>query len=142
MDANEIRELMSRVAVGVDPNENWRAARVWRGFRFSSAASARVRICAMHGQRKYMKNKFAIISSVAGLSALLIVHFGANHAPLSFHPRVIWDLFVGGFALAFLATVLAATNLPRDWRRARVVGRFLWCFAVLAGFAGVLVYGP
>ena len=36
----------------------------------------------------------------------------------------------------------SSTNLPRDWRRARVVGRFLWCFAVLAGFAGVLVYGP
>ena len=89
-----------------------------------------------------MKNKITVTSSVAGVSALLIVHFGAHMAPLSHHPGVIWDLFVGGFALAFLATLLAATSLPRHWRSGGVVGRFIWCFAVLAGFAGLLVYGP
>jgi hypothetical protein len=46
MDTNEIRELMSRVAVGVDPNENWRAARVWRGFSlFIRGFSTRADLC-------------------------------------------------------------------------------------------------
>ena len=89
-----------------------------------------------------MKNRITVTSSVAGLSALLIVYFGMHMAPLSHHPRVIWDLFVGGFALAFLATVLAATSLLRHWRSGGVVGRFIWCFAVLAGYAGLLAYGP
>jgi hypothetical protein len=89
-----------------------------------------------------MKNNIMITSSIAGLSALLIVHFGAHMAPLSYHPNVIWELFVGGFVLAFLATVLAATSLMGHWRSGGVVGRFIWCFTVLAGFAGQLVYGP
>ena len=89
-----------------------------------------------------MKNKIIITSSVAGLSALLIVHFGVQMAPLSQHPAVIWYLFVGGFALAFLATVLATTSLLGHWRSGGVVGRFIWCFTVLAGFAGLLAYGP
>jgi hypothetical protein len=89
-----------------------------------------------------MKNKITITSSVAGLSALLIIYFGMHMASLSHHPRVIWDLFYGGFALTFLATVLAATSLPRHWRSGGIIGRFIWCIAVLSGYAGMLAFGP
>lgn len=62
--------------------------------------------------------------------------------PLSADPRVTWYLFVAGFALAFLGAVLAAQSLTQHWRNRGVVGRFIWSFAVLAGFAGLLAYGP
>ncbi len=89
-----------------------------------------------------MKNKITVTSSVAGLLALLILLFGVHMAPLSHHPRVTDLLFFGGFALAFLATLLAATSLPGHWRRGGVVRRFIWCFTVMASFAGLLAFGP
>jgi len=87
-----------------------------------------------------MKNKITTIASVAGLLALFAVHFGSQTAALSH--VIVWYLFVSGFVLAFLAAVLAATSWVGHWRSGSIAGRFLWCFTVLAGFAGMLVYGP
>jgi hypothetical protein len=95
----------------------------------------------MHCQKSHMKNKIAIASSVGGLAALCVVYFGMHQAPLNHHTQIAWDLFVGGFALTFLAAVLAATSLPGHWRSGGIVGRFLWCLAVLAAYAGMLAYG-
>ena len=88
-----------------------------------------------------MKNKIAIILSVAGLSALLINHFGMQ-MELSGHAyHVIGNMFFAGFALAFLATVLAAKSLTECWRSGVSVRRLVWCSVILAGFAWMLVYG-
>jgi len=88
-----------------------------------------------------MKNRIAIASSVAGLSALCIVYFGMHTAPLNHHTQITWYLFITGFALTFLATVLAATSLPGHWRSGSIIGRFVWCFAVLAAYAGMFAFG-
>jgi hypothetical protein len=87
-----------------------------------------------------MKNRIITIASVAGVLALFLVHFGSQMTALSH--AIVWYSFVGGFALAFLSAVLAAQSWVTHWRSVRIAGRFLWCFAVLAGFAGMLVYGP
>jgi hypothetical protein len=88
-----------------------------------------------------MKNKIVIILSVAGLSALLITHFGMQMELSGHSYHVIGNLFFGGFAFAFLATVLAAKSLTECWRSGGSVRRLVWCSVILAGFAWMLVYG-
>ena len=92
----------------------------------------------------HMKDKIIITSSVAGLLALLVFHlaWGMHVESLSQHPRVLYDMFIAGFALAFLATVLAATSFVRHWRGKGVLARFVWAFAVLGGFAAMMAFGP
>ena len=87
------------------------------------------------------KDKIAIMLSIAGLSAMLITHFGMR-MELSGHAyHVIGNLFFSGFTIAFLATVLAAKSLTECWRSGISVKRLAWCSAILAGFAWMLVYG-
>jgi hypothetical protein len=87
------------------------------------------------------KDKIAIVLSIAGLSAMLITHFGMR-MDLSGHAyHVIGNLFFSGFAIAFLATVLAAKSLTECWRSGSSIKRLVWCSVILAGFALMLVYG-
>ena len=87
-----------------------------------------------------MKNRIIITSSVAGFLALLLF-YGRHMAPFSHHLQATWYMFVSGFLLATVATILATTSLPGHWRSGGIIGRFLWSFAVLAGYAGLFAYG-
>jgi hypothetical protein len=88
-----------------------------------------------------MKNKIIIAASVVGLLTLGIVDLIARMAPAAY---LMW-VFYFGFLVAFVTTVIAAASLARHWREGLLTGRlgqFIWCFAVLGGYAGLLLYGP
>ena len=88
-----------------------------------------------------MKNKIIIISSVAGLWALFASYFGLHTALVHHYHAVIMALFYAGFALSFLAAVLAAKSWVGHWLGGRIVGQLIWCLAVLGSYAAVVVYG-
>ena len=96
-----------------------------------------------------MKNAITVTSSVAGFLALLLMWdlcylhlFGLRLAQFARHYVTINVLFWGGLALSFLAAVLAATSLPSHWRSGGIIGRFIWCCGILAGFYLFLAHGP
>jgi hypothetical protein len=94
-----------------------------------------------------MKNTITITSSLLGLLTLLFIldvsylhAFGLRLEQFSQHPDVPGVLFWMGFALSFLATVLAATGLRGHWRSGSVVGLFILCLAILASFFWFITY--
>jgi hypothetical protein len=93
-----------------------------------------------------MKNKVIITLSGAGLLALFAIYIGLHtallrQAVLRHYPAAFELLLDVGFALSFLATVLAATSFARHWRAGGVIGLLIWCFAVMAAYAGMLAFG-
>ena len=96
-----------------------------------------------------MKKTLTVASSVAGLLALLFMAnlfylhvFGLRLQQFPRNSIVILAVFWGGLALSSLALVLAASCLPRRWRSGGVIGRFIWCCAVMAGFYLLVSHGP
>ena len=95
-----------------------------------------------------MKNKITITLSVAGLLAFLFFvditywHiFGYGMLQFKHHMEFVVALFYVGLVLSFLATLLAATSLPRHWRSGSSVGWFICSFAEVAGFFWLLATG-
>jgi len=79
-----------------------------------------------------MKERITITSSVAGLWALFASYFGLHTALVHHYHAVIMALFYAGFALAFLAAVLAAKSWLGHWLSRRIVSMsVIPCFAVL-----------
>jgi len=83
-----------------------------------------------------MKERITITSSVAGLWALFASYFGLHTALGHHNHAVIMALFYAGFALAFLAAVLAAKSWLGHWLSRRIVSMsVIPCFAVLVAVA-------
>ena len=94
-----------------------------------------------------MKNTITITSSVAGLLAFLFFvditywHVGLSMLQFRHHMEFVVALFFVGLALSFLATLLAASSLPKHWRSGSAVGWFICSFAAVAGFFWLLATG-
>jgi hypothetical protein len=56
------------------------------------------------------------------------------------HPKFIAILFWVGFLLTFLSVLLAGLSLRDHWRSGTFIGRFCWCFALLASYIGLFVF--
>jgi hypothetical protein len=105
-----------------------------------------------------MKN-IAITASVVGLLAFLFVadvyymHLFSQYFiqfsehPKLFrwslyqfeHPKFIAILFWLGFLLTFISVLLAGLSLRGHWRSGTFIGRFCWCFALLASYISFFV---
>jgi RsiW-degrading membrane proteinase PrsW (M82 family) len=95
-----------------------------------------------------MKNTITITSSVAGILAFLFLvditywHvFGLSMLQFRHHMEIVVALFCLGLVLSFLATLLAASSLPRHWRSGSTVGWFISSFAAVTGFFWLLATG-
>ena len=95
-----------------------------------------------------MRNKITITLSVAGLLPFLFLvditywHvFGLSMLQFRHHMEVVVALFCVGLVLSLLATLLAASSLPRHWRSGSAVGWFICSFAAVTGFFWLLATG-
>ncbi len=83
-----------------------------------------------------MKERIIIALSVAGLWALFASGFGLHTVLVHHYHAVIMTLFYAGFALAFLAAVLAVKSWLGHWLSRRIVSMALIpCFPVLVAVA-------